>query len=242
MKLTTALPTLAILGAVSDTVAFAPQHNVNKGSSSSLSMATSMPDSSEWKGYYTTLEQRNEQMTSDQAMLGAEMDTVFDPFDFTKTQSGLFFMRESEIKHGRLAMLAAAGWPLAELWDRTLANAIGSSPVIDATDRNPNVLNGGLDKVNGWYWAAILSAATFIDLYQINRANSDDPEYFPGNLDFDPLGLYPKEKTAQLEMQAKEIRNGRLAMIAVSGFVAQEFVQGNGIVDHSAIFFKPFFM
>ena len=27
------------------------------------------------------------------------------------------FMREAEVKHGRLAMLAAAGWPLSELLD-----------------------------------------------------------------------------------------------------------------------------
>ena len=113
---------------------------------------------------------------------------------------------------------------------------------MDAADRNPNILNGGLGKVDPWYWAAILSAAAFIDLYQIQRANSDDPEYFPGNLKFDPLGFYPKDKKGQLEMQAKEIRNGRLAMIAVTGFVAQEYIQGNGIIDHSSFFFKPFFM
>jgi hypothetical protein len=131
---------------------------------------------------------------------------------------------------------------LAELWDRSLAKVVDATPVVDATDRNPNVLNGGLDKVNPWYWAIVLVAASVIDIYQINRANSEDPNYFPGNLQFDPLGLYPKTKEGQLDMQAKEIRNGRLAMIAVTGFVAQEFVQGNGIVDHSSIFFKPFFL
>jgi Chlorophyll A-B binding protein len=131
---------------------------------------------------------------------------------------------------------------LAELWDRALANAVDAAPVVDAADRNPNILNGGLDKVSPWYWAVILGAAAVIDIYQINRANSEDPAYFPGNLNFDPLGLYPKDKKGQLEMQAKEIRNGRLAMIAVTGFVAQEFVQGNGIVDHSSFFFKPFFL
>ncbi|KAG7338220.1 chlorophyll A-B binding protein [Nitzschia inconspicua] len=41
----------------------------------------------------------------------------------------------------------------------------------------------------------------------------EDVDYFPGNLNFDPLGLYPKDKKGQLEMQAKEIRNGRLARL-----------------------------
>ena len=38
---------------------------------------------------------------------------------------------------------------------------------------------------------------------------------------FDPLGLKPKA------MQAKEINNGRLAMIAMAGMVVQELVTGN---------------
>jgi Chlorophyll A-B binding protein len=115
--------------------------------------------------------------------------------------------------------------------------------VVDATcDRNPNVLNGELDKINPWYRAIVLVTASLIDIYQINRANSGDINYFPGNLQFDPLGLYPKTREGQLDMQAKELRNGRLAMIAVTGLVAQEFVQGNGIVDHSSFFFKPFFL
>ena len=31
------------------------------------------------------------------------------------------FMREAEVKHARLAMLAAAGWPLSELLDGPLS-------------------------------------------------------------------------------------------------------------------------
>jgi hypothetical protein len=42
----------------------------------------------------------------------------------------------------------------------------------------------------------------------------------------------------QLDTRAKEVRNGRLAMIAVTWFVAQVCVRGNGIVDHSSLFFK----
>jgi Chlorophyll A-B binding protein len=48
---------------------------------------------------------------------------------------------------------------------------------------------------------------------------------------FDPLGLCPKSEAAFNELQTKEINNGRLAMIAVAGFVAQELVNKRGIVD-----------
>jgi len=133
--------------------------------------------------------------------------------------------------------LAAAGWPLAELFDRPLANLIGQQPVVDAVDRSPSVLNGGLDKINPVYWAGILAAATFIDLYQINKANTD-PDYTPGDLGFDPLGLYPKDKAGQKLMLAKELRNGRLAMIAITAFAAQEFVTKSGVIDETPFFFK----
>ena len=43
-------------------------------------------------------------------------------------KANLMWMREAEIKHSRLAMLAAAGWPLAELWHGGLAGALGALP------------------------------------------------------------------------------------------------------------------
>jgi len=33
-------------------------------------------------------------------------------------------------------------------------------------------------------------------------------------------------------MQTKELQNGRLAMLAAAGFLAQELVDGKGIVEH----------
>ena len=104
-------------------------------------------------------------------------------------------------------------------------------------------MNGGLGKVNPLFWVAILGAATVIDLYQINTANNPENEdYFPGNIGFDPLGFYPKSKEGQLEMQQKELNNGRLAMLAILGFVSQEYVTKVGVVDQTPFFFKPFFM
>jgi hypothetical protein len=51
----------------------------------------------------------------------------------------------------------------------------------------------------------------------------------PGDLGFDPLGIKPKNDKDFMTMQNKEILNGRLAMIAVAGIVAQEQVTGEKI-------------
>ena len=53
----------------------------------------------------------------------------------------------------------------------------------------------------------------------------------PGDLNWDPLGLYPEDREAQIEMQNKELSHGRIAMLAIAGFVAQEKITNEGIFE-----------
>lgn len=174
-------------------------------------------------------------------MLTGELpgDAGFDPLGFAKSREDLMNYREAEIKHARLAMLAAAGWPLSELFDKKIALALHLTPLVDSSDRAPSILNGGLGKVNPFYWIAVLGAASAIEFYGINRSKSGDESYFPGNLGFDPLGVYPKNEADQKNMQLAEIKNGRLAMIAIFGFAIQEFVSKSGVIDETPFFFLP---
>jgi len=164
-------------------------------------------------------------------------DVGFDPIGFAKTNKDLLNYREAEIKHARLAMLAAAGWPLSELWDKKLAAAFSLPSMLGDDDRAPSPLNGGLDKISIKYWIACLLLASAVDIFGIFQKSNDN--YFPGNLGFDPLGLYPKDEAGKKEMQLKEIKNGRLAMLAVTGFAVQEFTSKLGVVDETPVFFKP---
>ena len=114
------------------------------------------------------------------AALTGEMagDVGFDPLGFAKDTSTLLSMREAEIKHARLAMLAAAGWPISELMDKGLAKVFGLSPLLDSADRVPSLLNGGLGKVSPFYWGAVIGLSAAIDLYGMSRKNT--PDYTPG--------------------------------------------------------------
>jgi len=179
-------------------------------------------------------------LTRPDALTGAIAgDVGFDPLGFSKTQADLINYREAEVKHARLAMLAAAGWPISEVFDKKIALALNMSPLLDATDRAPSLLNGGLGNVSPVYWIGILGVAAAVEFFGITKSKSGDASYFPGNLGFDPLGLYPKDEAGQMRMQLAEIKNGRLAMIAIFGFAIQEFVSKQGVIDETPLFFFP---
>merc|ERR1712149_70301 len=56
--------------------------------------------------------------------------------------------------------------------------------------------------------------------------------YYPGDIGFDPLGLKPTDPAEFEEMQTKELQNGRLAMLAAAGFIAQELVNETPILQN----------
>jgi len=165
-------------------------------------------------------------------------DVGFDPLGLSKSSLDLTMYREAEIKHARLAMLAAAGWPLSELFDRPIANMMGWTPLLDDANRVPSVLNGGMGKVSPMYWGGVLVLAAAVDAYGVFVA-SNRKGYTPGDLGFDPFGLYPKDEAGKKDMQLKEIKNGRLAMIAITAYAVHEFIGGTAVVDQTPIFFKP---
>jgi hypothetical protein len=169
----------------------------------------------------------------DQTLAG---DLNFDPFQLAETPERLAYYREAEIKHARLAMLAAAGWPLAELLNKPLSAAFGVESILTKNDQAPSVLNGGLGNVPAVYWALVLGLAIFVEAQSLDtqlNIGKRDPNYIPGMLDFDPLGRdSPMMRTA-------EITNGRIAMIAITAFALEEFISKTPVVAETPIFFKP---
>ncbi|EJK68957.1 hypothetical protein THAOC_09825 [Thalassiosira oceanica] len=166
-------------------------------------------------------------------------DVGFDPFGFAGAdRESLINMREAEIKHGRLAMLAAVGWPLAELWDRSIASALGLPSALTANGSSPSILNGGLDKIEPDYWLIVASIAGLAELSSKDAKEEKGAKYVPGDCLFDPLGLMPSDKDGALAMQTKEIKHGRIAMMALLGYVAQEALYRSPVTEETPFFFK----
>mmetsp|Transcript_2168 Transcript_2168/g.3053 ORF Transcript_2168/g.3053 Transcript_2168/m.3053 type:complete len:613 (-) Transcript_2168:128-1966(-) len=185
-------------------------------------------------------------------------DYGLDIFNTKEDQKMLRRMRLAEIKHSRLAMLAAAAWPLQELFDPAIANLLGVEPLVTLEGRNPSLINGGLQQVSPIFWATILGATIVLEILYGNRGMQGEirienaeslargdtqravyKRVAPGELGFDPLNLYPGDPTNQRRIKEAELNNGRLAMIALSTFVAAEYITGESIVDLTPFFFKP---
>ena len=143
--------------------------------------------------------------------------------------------REAELTHGRVAMLAVVGFLVGEKVE-------GSSFLFDAQVSGPAITH--LTQVPTIFWGILAIA---IGAAEIKRAETGwvEPEkvpvskpgllrdeYYPGDLGFDPLGLKPDNAEDMFIMQTKELQNGRLAMLAAAGFLAQELVNGKGIIEN----------
>eukprot|EP00526_Cylindrotheca_closterium_P019799 CAMPEP_0113650006 /NCGR_PEP_ID=MMETSP0017_2-20120614/26596_1 /TAXON_ID=2856 /ORGANISM="Cylindrotheca closterium" /LENGTH=232 /DNA_ID=CAMNT_0000562465 /DNA_START=37 /DNA_END=735 /DNA_ORIENTATION=+ /assembly_acc=CAM_ASM_000147 len=167
-------------------------------------------------------------------------DVGFDPFGFAGAdKESLIYMREAEVKHSRLAMLAVVGWPIAELFDKPIADAAGLPSLLTKTGESPSLLNGGLDKVDVAYWIAVASLAGIVELESAKMQEEKGKDYLIGDCNFDPLNLMPEDKAGQMAMQTKELKHGRIAMMAILGYVIQEAIYGTPVVQQTPFFFTP---
>jgi hypothetical protein len=154
----------------------------------------------------------------------------FDPLGFTTSLSEgkLRFYREVELKHGRVSMLAALGMVVGEQYHPLFGGDI-DAPAYVAFQQTP------LET----FWPAVVAAIAIPEIFSVYDFNPPEwvqtgetefwsirSDHTPGDLGFDPLGLKPTDPQEFKEMQTKELNNGRLAMIAAAGMIAQELVTG----------------
>jgi hypothetical protein len=156
-------------------------------------------------------------------------DRGFDPFNFSSNAGALEWNRKSEQKHGRIAMLAAVGWPIAELFHKTIAASFDMEPLLASHDRVPSILNDGLSHAPfPAFWIPVIAATAAIEFAETFKEEAQ------GDLSVDD-----NIRGNQQFVQEAEIFNGRLAMLAITGFAAQEFFLQSAVVDQIPIFFKP---
>ncbi|KIZ02991.1 fucoxanthin chlorophyll a/c protein [Monoraphidium neglectum] len=164
---------------------------------------------------------------------------MFDPANLlaSATPRDVRRWRESEIIHGRVSMLASVGFIVGENLEDFPAfyNFDGqiSGPAIYQFQQ--------VEARGAIFWTPLLLAIGLAESWRValgwatpvgNGFNSLKDDYEMGNLLFDPLNLRPQDPEEDKIMQTKELNNGRLAMIAIAAFTAQELVNQREIFEH----------
>jgi len=157
----------------------------------------------------------------------------FDPLGFSKNTdlNTVKRLREAEIMHGRVAMMATLGYIIGE-----------STPTITyGMDVHHTIANNQIPEIPGTVLFPFFLA---INIAEALRASTGWVEpglgplfslrekYYPGDIGFDPFGLKPKDAKDFANMQTKELSNGRLAMLAAAGMCMQEQINGQGILEN----------
>lgn len=140
----------------------------------------------------------------------------FDPLGFSDTVDPRF-LREAELKHGRIAMLASLGFVATDLGIKLPGDIHAVSSV---AAHNAAVSWGGMSQILAT--VTVLEFVSVIAVYQM--LNGSDRK--PGDYSFDPLNL--SKGKVDKTMELKEIENGRLAMVAFAGIVTQAVVTEKG--------------
>jgi len=146
----------------------------------------------------------------------------FDPLGFsTKADAKtLAKYRESELKHGRVAMLAVLGYLGAERW-HPLYDGKLSGNGLEALSQVPTL-----------GWVQIVAFIAVLEYTQWNAAKS--PSYKAGDL-YGFNGLFADEKDPSwVDFQNRELSNGRAAMFGILGEITHSAITGKGAIEYLA--------
>jgi light-harvesting complex I chlorophyll a/b binding protein 1 len=156
-------------------------------------------------------------------------DVGFDPLGLSNIDDvgvDLYWLREAEIKHARVAMLAVAGILQVEVF--------GPAPGCEmATDKSQMDAFWQLWNAHPQYIAFALILITVIETFSgiaITKAR-ESGDRAPGDFYLDPLGFAKGDPEKLKRLQTQEIKNGRLAMWAASGLILQGCTTHQGGIE-----------
>lgn len=145
--------------------------------------------------------------------------------------------REAEIRHGRLAMLAAILWPLQEIIDRLfIPQSFGHTTFIYGGVTLPFI---------SLFMTLFMLLLGYLDIYAASIKDSESGDAFlPGECFWDPLSMLEgAPDSMKRRMQERELNNGRIAMVAVFAYILQEAITHEPVINlaWNQVLFEPAF-
>jgi len=140
----------------------------------------------------------------------------FDPAGFAKLgdKEGFNNLRAAEIKHGRVAMMAALG------------GVVQHFVTFPGFEKVPAGFSAATAAPGSFGFIALLAVSAGLEL----AVWKQDPEKEPGNFG-NPVGWGSYDD----EMRNKEINNGRFAMFAALGIIAADLLTGKDAVQQLGV-------
>lgn len=140
-----------------------------------------------------------------------------------------FSLKESELKHGRIAMLAVVGRIIAETIHPVLALKYYKENLLVNGKLVPSILNGGLTEISGLFY---LVTFVYVFIIELNHL-------------IEKTDLVKKKEEKEKEMdnlEKIEINFGRIAMLLTTWFTYYEYVTKNSIINYELIALYPYFV
>eukprot|EP00192_Tetraselmis_astigmatica_P018122 CAMPEP_0117658926 /NCGR_PEP_ID=MMETSP0804-20121206/6137_1 /TAXON_ID=1074897 /ORGANISM="Tetraselmis astigmatica, Strain CCMP880" /LENGTH=256 /DNA_ID=CAMNT_0005465505 /DNA_START=94 /DNA_END=864 /DNA_ORIENTATION=- len=176
-------------------------------------------------------------------------DFGFDPLNLGSDPEILKYFVQAELVHARFAMTAVAGILIPGLLIPGFPQWYEAGEVY--VKEHPEMSFGGLLFTQlfmmGWVETKRImdfknpgsqNDPNFDDAIGISEACQGMENGYPGGKVFDPFGFAKGDAESFKSYKTKEIKNGRLAMLAFVGFVAQHEATGKGpiqnLFDHLA--------
>ena len=133
--------------------------------------------------------------------------------------------REAEIRHGRIAMLAAIIWPLQEITDRLfMPDKFGDTTFIYGGVTLPFL---------SLLMTFMMLNLGYLDIFsQAIKENQTGDAFLPGECFWDPLCILEgAPDDMKSNMQLRELNNGRFAMMAVAAFILEEAITHKPVIS-----------
>lgn len=152
-----------------------------------------------------------------EGMVGTSVETgnkIFDPLNLSDW-APVSHLRAAELANGRSAMLATVGYVFPKWFGAFEGDVTVDDPI------------AAIGQADLQWWAQFIIFCGTIEAYKYNKELEGKSSTGGGEPAIDWMGMYPKDEAARKEMELKELKNGRLAMIGIAGFVSAHFIPGS---------------
>jgi light-harvesting complex I chlorophyll a/b binding protein 1 len=157
-------------------------------------------------------------------------DVGFDPLGLSTIDDvgvDLYWLREAEVKHARVAMLAVVGILQVEIFGPAPGCEMATNPC--QTDAFWQIWGA-----HPQYIVFGLIMITIIETFSgiATTLGRESGQRAPGDFGLDPLGFSKGEAEKFERLKAQEIANGRLAMFAAAGEILQGCTTHEGSIQN----------